>query len=135
MRDLTRAREDAVKAQRAARQLLGAFLLRHGHRYPDKKSWTPAHMCWLSDITMPHPAQQITLQEYIHAITESTERVTRLTDQIQKLLPEWHMEPVVKALRIPASAGMTIYQVSAEIQRSQRMIRCFRNTLRNGSMV
>jgi len=99
MRDLTRAREDAVKAQRAARQLLGAFLLGHGLRYPDKKSWTPAHMRWLSDITMPHPAQQITLQEYIHVVTESTERVTRLTDQIQNLLLEWHMEPVVKALQ------------------------------------
>ena len=56
-------------------------------------------MRWLSDITMPHPAQQITLQEYIHAIMEGTGRVTRLTDQIQKLLPEWHMEPVVKALQ------------------------------------
>jgi len=30
MRDLTRAREDAVKAQRISRQELGAFLLRHG---------------------------------------------------------------------------------------------------------
>jgi transposase len=42
MRDLTRAREDAVKAQRTARQLLGVFLLRHGQRYPGKKSWSPA---------------------------------------------------------------------------------------------
>lgn len=99
MRDLTRAREDAVKAQRAARQLLGAFMLRHGHRYSGSKSWTPAHMKWLSDITMPHPAQQITLQEYIHTITESTGRVARLTDQIQKLLPEWRLEPIVKALQ------------------------------------
>jgi transposase len=56
-------------------------------------------MRWLADITMPHPAQQITLQEYIHAIMEGSGRVTRLTDQIQKLLPEWHMEPVVKALQ------------------------------------
>ena len=99
MRDLTRAREDAVKAQRTARQRLGAFLLRHGHRYPGRTTWGPAHMRWLSDITMPHPAQQVTLQEYIHAITEGTGRVTRLTDQIQKLLPEWHMAPVVKALQ------------------------------------
>ena len=36
---------------------------------------------------MPHPAQQITLREYIHAITKSTERVTRLTEQIQKAPP------------------------------------------------
>ena len=44
MRDLSRSREDAIKAQRVARQLLGAFLLRHGLRYPGKQSRTPAHM-------------------------------------------------------------------------------------------
>jgi len=99
MRDLTRAREDAVKALRTARQHLGAFLLRHGHRYPGKTSWTPAHMRWLSDITMPHPAQQITLQEYIHAVSEDTLRVDRLVDQILKLLPQWRLAPVVEALQ------------------------------------
>lgn len=31
MRDLTRGRQDAVKALRVARQVLLAFLLRHGH--------------------------------------------------------------------------------------------------------
>jgi len=99
MRDLTRGREDAVKALRTARQRLGAFLLRYGHRYPGKKTWSPAHMRWLSDITMPHPAQQVTLQEYTHAVRECAERVNRLTEQIQKLLPEWRMFPVVKALQ------------------------------------
>ena len=99
MRDLTRGREDSVKALRTARQLLGAFLLRYGYRYPGKKTWCPAHMRWLSDITMPHPAQQITLQEYIHAVMECSERVNRFTDQIQKLLPNWRMAPVVAALQ------------------------------------
>ena len=88
MRDLTRGREDAVKALRTARQRLGAMLLRYGYRYPGKKTWGPSHMRWLSDIAMPHPAQQITFQEYIHSVTECTERVRRLTEQIQKLLPE-----------------------------------------------
>ena len=99
MRDLTRAREDAVKALRTARQHLGAFLLRHGHRYPGKTSWKPTHMRWLSDITMPHPAQQITLQEYIHAVSEGTQRVDRLVDQILKLLPQWQLASVVEALQ------------------------------------
>lgn len=99
MRDLSRAREDASKAQRTARQRLGAMMLRHGYRYPGRKSWTPAHMRWLSDIAMPHPAQQIALQEYIHAVTECTTRVDRLTEQILALLPAWRMLPVVKALQ------------------------------------
>jgi transposase len=99
MRDLTRAREDTVKASKTARYQLNAFLLRYGKRYPGKASWTPFHMRWLSDITLPHPSQQIVLQEYIATVRVCSERVDRLTDQIQKLLPEWRMFPVVQALQ------------------------------------
>ncbi len=108
MRDLTRAREDAVKALRTARQHLGAFLLRYGHRYPGKTSWTPAHMRWLSDVTMPHPAQQITLQEYIHTVNEGTLRVGRLVDQSLKLLPQWSLAPVVEALQALRGVAPTV---------------------------
>ena len=99
MRDLTRAREDAVKALKTARHQLNAFLLRYGQRYPGKASWTPSHLRWLSDVTLPHPSQQIVLQEYIHTVVACAERTARLTDQIMKLLPDWRMFPVVKALQ------------------------------------
>ena len=56
-------------------------------------------MRWLADVAMPHPAQQITLQEYINAVRERTERVGRLTGQILKLLPGWRLAPVVEALQ------------------------------------
>jgi transposase len=116
MRDLTRAREDAVKAQRTARHQLNAFLLRYGTRYPGKGSWTPSHMRWLSDVTLPHPSQQIVLQEYINAVMVCTERTARLTDQILKLLPDWRMFPVVKALQAlrgvaPIVATTTVAEV------------------------
>ena len=48
---------------------------------------------------MPHPAQQITLQEYIHTVDEGTLRVGRLVDQSLKLLPQWRLAPVVEALQ------------------------------------
>jgi transposase len=99
MRDLTRAREDAVKALRVARQVLLAFLLRHGHRYGGKTHWTRAHKNWIADIKMPHRAQQIALQEYVHAAQEQLERVDRLTRQIQDLLPQWSQAPLVTALQ------------------------------------
>ena len=116
MRDLTRAREDAVKALRTARHQLNAFLLRYGKRYPGKASWTPSHMRWLSDVTLPHPSQQIVLQEYIMTVTVCTERTTRLTDQIAKLLPEWRLFPVVKALQAlrgvaPIVAATTLAEI------------------------
>jgi transposase len=116
MRDLTRAREDAVNALKTAHHQLNAFLLRYGKRYPGKASWTPSHLRWLSDITLPHPSQQIVLQEYIMAVRVGTERETRLTDQIAKLFPEWRMFPVVKALQAlrgvaPIVAATTIAEI------------------------
>jgi len=99
MRDLVRGREDAVNATRKARQRLSAFMLRHGIRYPGRKSWSVPHLRWLAGIKMPHPAQQVTLQEYSHSIEECSERVDRLTEQILKLIPTWRMAPVVNALQ------------------------------------
>ena len=99
MRDLTRGREDAVKAQRVVRQELGAFLLRHGCRYTGKSHWTAVHRRWFAELKMEHPGQQITLQEYIDAERAAGERVERLTEQIRQLVVGWRMEPVVKALQ------------------------------------
>jgi transposase len=99
MRDLGRGREDAVNASRKARQRLSAFVLRHGFRFVSRKAWSVAHLRWLADIKMSHPAQQITLQEYIHSVEECSERVDRLTEQMLKLLPSWRMAPVVAALQ------------------------------------
>ena len=99
IRDLTRAREDAKIDQKKAKQRLLAFLLRSGFRYSGKAAWSKAHMRWLSDIKMPHPSQQIVLQEYIDALTERSLRVQRLTEHIRQLLPQWRMFPVVKALQ------------------------------------
>jgi len=97
MRDLTRAREDAVKAQRVTRQQLGGLLLRLGFRYPGKTAWTPSHFRWLAAQKMPTSSQQVVFQEYIDAIEETTRRVARLTQQIEDLVPSWRMAPVVKA--------------------------------------
>jgi transposase len=99
MRDLIRARGDAIGDEKKAKQRLLAFLLRSGHRYSGKTSWSQAHMRWLSDIKMPHQSQQIVLQEYIDTLTVCRQRGQRLTDQIRELLPEWRMHPVVKAFQ------------------------------------
>jgi transposase len=99
LRDLTRAREDAKIDEKRSKQRLKSFLLRTGLRYTGKSSWSKAHMRWLSDIKMPHPSQQIVLQEYIDTITECSQRVQRLTEHIRQMLPKWRMFPVVEALQ------------------------------------
>lgn len=99
IRDLVRCREDARIAQRKARQQLKALLLRNGIRYKGKSSWVPAHLRWLADVKMPLAAQQIAFQEYLNAVTQATERVTRLEQQIREQVDSWHMRPFVEALQ------------------------------------
>jgi transposase len=99
MRDLSRAREDAVREQRNARHRLKALLLRNDVRYEGKRSWTAAHERWLSKVKLPHTAQQIAFQEYLHAIGESAARVGRLEQALRGGLSEWSLAPVVEALQ------------------------------------
>ena len=99
MRDLTRARNDARIAARKAKQRLNSFLLRNECIYHGKKKWTKSHFNWLAQLTMKHPAQQVAFQEYIDAVNECSERITRLDEQIVKAADEWRWAPTVKALQ------------------------------------
>jgi len=106
MRDLSRARQDAVHASRKAKQQLKALLLRHHICYSGRSAWSKAYFRWLADIAMAYPAQQVALQEYIDAVHEAIGRVDRLTDQIRQLVPVWRMAPVVSALQ--AARGVSL---------------------------
>jgi len=108
MRDLVRARDDAKQAERRAKQRLGSFLLRHGVRFTGRKAWTRAHRRWLADQRFAHPAQQITFQEYLHAIEECEQRVTRLTEQIRLLLPQWGLAPAVEAFQAMRGVSLIV---------------------------
>lgn len=100
IRDLSRAREDAVVSHKRARQQLAALLLRHNIRYPGpSKSWTQGYKNWISRIAMPHPVQQIVFQEYMLAIEEAHQRVERITDQLRQAVDSWRMAPVARALQ------------------------------------
>jgi transposase len=99
MRDLARARATAVRVLGKARQHLQGFLLRHGRFYAGKKGWTLAYRRWLTTVHFDHPAQQIVLQDSIHAVTDAENRVERLTRQIEELIPQWSMAPVAEALQ------------------------------------
>lgn len=108
MRDLTRAREDAVKGLRVARQHVGAMLLRLGIRLAGKKTWSPAYMRRLADLKMPTPTQQLVFQEYINAVRECTGRVERLTGQVAELVPAWRMAPLVMALQAMRGVALIV---------------------------
>lgn len=99
MRDLTRARDDLKAQERKARQQLNAYVLRHGHAWPSTKSrWTRSHYNWLESLRFPHDWQQVVLQEYIDAVKAASRRVADLTAQMERVLPQWSLAPVVASL-------------------------------------
>ena len=85
MRDLVRAREDAVCMQRQARQRLQALLLRNEIRYVGKSSWTQAHRRWIAHLKLPNPAQQIAFEEYVQAVHEAGARLERLGERLDRM--------------------------------------------------
>jgi transposase len=99
LRDLVRAREDAVGLSTQAKHRLKAFLLRQGRRYPGRPGWTVAYRRWLADLSFPLAPQHIALQEYRDTIDETERRVERITDQLRQITPTSRWAPVVDALQ------------------------------------
>ena len=108
MRDLSRAREDAVMVAKKAKQRLKAFLLRNGVVFTGSSQWSKAYFKWLANIAMPYPAQQVALQEYIDAVHESLTRVNRLTDQIRQMVTGWRLAPIVSAFQAARGVSLVV---------------------------
>jgi transposase len=108
MRDLSRARGDAVIVAKKAKQRLKAFLLRNSVVFNGRSQWSKAYFNWLANIAMPHPAQQVALQEYIDAVHESLNRVDRLTDQVRQMVAGWRLAPMVSALQAARGVSMVV---------------------------
>jgi transposase len=98
IRDLVRARLDAVHALRRARQQLSGFLLRQGCHY-GRPAWTKLHRRWLAGLKFEQATQHIVLEDYIQAVEAAEARRDRLTAQIGASLPNWTLAPVVAALQ------------------------------------
>lgn len=108
IRDLSRAREDAIGDLKAAKHRLKAFLLRQDIRYEGKANWGPAHLRWLAEVVCPTPAQQIVFQEYVRAVNEHHERVERIQTELQEKAKGWRFHPVVEALQALRGVRFTV---------------------------
>jgi transposase len=108
MRDLSRAREDAIRDLNAAKVRLQAFLRRQDIRYTGRATWGPAHLRWLAESSCATPAQHIVFQEYVRAVTEHTERLERLEHELQEQTKTWRRRPVVEALQALRGVQFTV---------------------------
>ncbi len=98
IRDLSRAREDAVNARTQARLQLRAFLLRQGVRYPGKTAWTQSFYRWLAMLNFGQDGAHTAFTEYQLAVQWADQRVERLTRALADSIAGWRFEPVVQAL-------------------------------------
>jgi transposase len=99
MRDLSRAREDAVIDLKSARLRLKSFLLRLGIQYVGRANWNDAHRRFLSRMVCPTPGQQVVFQEYFRAVDDHAARLKRIEEHLAEFLSGWRMNPVVEALQ------------------------------------
>jgi len=121
LRDLVRAREDAMQDQHRARHRLSKFLLRHGRRPPEdvKKSWTQKYLTWIKEqIHFDQPALETTLLDYVHEVDHMAERIERLEKAIDVAIEKApaEMRAVIEALQaLRGVAKITAVSIVAEV--------------------
>ncbi|MEW6703794.1 MAG: IS110 family transposase [Pseudomonadota bacterium] len=107
IRDLSRAREDAVNARSQARLQLKSFLLRHDVRYSGKTSWGTAHYRWLAQLKFDATPAQIAFTEYYLAVQAADQRVQRMTQALEETAKQWRFADVVAALQALRGVALT----------------------------
>jgi transposase len=108
IRALSRAREEALRALKAATCRLTASLPRQEIRYAGRATWGAAHRRWLSAVVGPTPAQHIVFQGYGCAVNAPTERPQRLAQERQEQVTAWRLSPVVDALQALRGVQCTV---------------------------
>jgi transposase len=98
IRDLCRARTDAVDDLRRAKSRLLAMLRRLGYNYDGKTHWTEAHMRYLRHLTLPDAAHNRVLEDNIATIDFHHKRIEKLEAEMLQLLEDWQRKPLVDAL-------------------------------------
>ena len=98
IRDLCRARTDAVDDLRRARTRLLALLRRLGYHYDGKTHWTQSHQNYLRGLKLPDAAHNRVLEDCIATIDFHVERIARLENEMLQLLADWQRKPLVEAL-------------------------------------
>jgi len=116
LRDLERSRDDAKRAERVTRQQLGKFLLRRDLRYTEGVNWTQKHLTWVRRLQLEDEVMQTVLDDYLLAVENATERVGRLTSDLEEKILASSLAPLVRGLQVLRGvASVTASVFAAEI--------------------
>jgi transposase len=121
MRALSRAREEALGALKAAQFRLNACWRRHDLRSTGRAPWGPAPLRWRSDVVCPTPAQPLVFQADVRAVTAHPERRQRLAQELHDPVNAWRLHPVVEALQawrgVPFTVAVTLVAERGDLTR------------------
>jgi len=121
VRDLVRAREDAVQDLLRVRHRLGSFLLRRGLRYRTGKPWSNGHLAWLKGLSFSDGNLQKVLDEHRLALEEATERLKRCDQAVEEAAQQEPYRQLVEYLMglrgVKVITAMTAIAESVDLKR------------------
>jgi len=101
IKELTRTRAAALKAQKRAKQNLLSFLLRKGMVYPfggRARYWTQKFYAWLKTLEFTNSIERYTFEEYLSEVNHQMSRVSRLDEKIAEIAENPLIKEKVKKL-------------------------------------
>ena len=118
IRDVTRARAEAISELKDAQFRLKAFWLRQDRRSGGRANRGPAHRRWRAEVGWPTAAQPIVFQDDVRAVQEPPARLQRLEQDLQAHVNAWRWHPVVEALQalrgVPFMGAVTLVSASGD---------------------
>ena len=124
LRDLVRAREDAVEDHLRARHRLTKFLLRLGMTAPGGvRAWSLKYQRWLDSLSWRERAQELVFSEYRHNLVEIGQRIERLESELATLArssPHARTIAALQAMRgIKLITAVTVVSEIGDVSRFQ----------------
>ena len=96
LRDLVRARSDAMRARHCARQQLSSFLLHHG-RHWEGSAWTRRYVTWIRSQRFDIEERQV-MEDYLNEVAHADQRLEQLTDKVKDAMEKQASAPLARAL-------------------------------------
>lgn len=117
LRDLARAREDAVQDLNRHKQRLTKFLLRHQlHPAKGVKLWSFAYDEWLDTLRFKDKCECLVFQEYRHSIFETKERIARYENEMEQQAVDGCQASLIQAfMSLRGVALVTATTLAAEL--------------------
>ena len=131
LRDLTRARYDAMVISRRSRQLVSSMLTRYGHVWNERTAsgnladtWTARYVAWVRKVELAEPVAQETLRTYIDNALEDLERLKRIeklcTAEANAPDAKPYVDALTRLLGVDTLTALTFYSSMGDFERFER---------------